>query len=168
VEAGALVFELRDLWPESIVAVGALRPSLTIRLLDALALHMYRKANAIVCVSRPFMDALIRRGIPASKLAYVPNGIDPAFWNAVTLRRLVRRSVSARARSLRAMSGRLAWPRVGTMLEAARLLKDRRPDVRFLVVGDGAERDELARRARHEGLGNVTFTGLLARERIPM
>jgi glycosyltransferase involved in cell wall biosynthesis len=56
---------------------------------------------------------------------------------------------------------------IGTVLDAARLLGRERPRLRFVIVGDGAEREALAARARAEGLDNVTFTGLVPRAEIP-
>jgi len=80
------VFELRDLWPESIPAVGAIRKSFALRLLERLELRMYRDATAIVCVTESFVRALRSRGIAAEKLHFVPNGIEPSFWQSADRR----------------------------------------------------------------------------------
>src|SRR5919108_1509430 len=74
------IFELRDLWPESIHAVGALRRSLALRMLEHIELNLYAHANAVVCVTQSFISNLERRGVDAQKLRYVPNGIAPEFW----------------------------------------------------------------------------------------
>ena len=76
------VFELRDLWPESIPAVGAMKRSLALRLLERLELRMYRDATAIVCLTEAFIRTLRARGIEAAKLHWIPNGIEPSFWQA--------------------------------------------------------------------------------------
>ena len=57
------VFELRDIWPESIKAVGAMGDSLAIRLLERLEMFLYRRARLIVSVTEGFRDTLARRGI---------------------------------------------------------------------------------------------------------
>ena len=75
------VFEVRDLWPESIPAVGAMRRSLALRVLERLEMRMYRDASAIVCLTESFVRSLAARGIEAAKLHFVPNGIVPAFWH---------------------------------------------------------------------------------------
>ena len=70
------VFELRDLWPESIKAVGALKDSSLIRLFEAVEMFLYRRASRIVSVTQSFKKNLVRRGIDGSKIDVVTNGVD--------------------------------------------------------------------------------------------
>ena len=70
------VFELRDLWPESIKAVGALKDSKLIRLFEALEMFLYRRASRIVSVTKSFKNNLIQRGIHGDKVDVVTNGVD--------------------------------------------------------------------------------------------
>ena len=70
------VFELRDLWPASIKAVGAMKESRTLRMLERLEMFLYRRATAIVSVTNAFKDELIARGIDGGKIAVVINGVD--------------------------------------------------------------------------------------------
>ena len=62
------VFELRDLWPASIVAVGAMGKSPAIRMLEHIELFLYRRAAAIVSVTESFREDLVARGIPREKI----------------------------------------------------------------------------------------------------
>ena len=70
------VFELRDLWPASIIAVGAMKNSLLITLLEKLELFLYKKADAIISVTNSFKDELISRGIDGNKIFVILNGVD--------------------------------------------------------------------------------------------
>ncbi len=70
------VFELRDLWPESIKTVGAMEDSAALRALERLELFLYRKASAVVAVTASFKRNLISRGIAGDKIAVVTNGVD--------------------------------------------------------------------------------------------
>jgi hypothetical protein len=70
------VFELRDLWPDSIVAVGAMKETRSIRLLRKLEYFLYRKAARIVSVTSSFKTVLTGNGIDPHKIAVVPNGVD--------------------------------------------------------------------------------------------
>jgi hypothetical protein len=70
------VFELRDLYPESLVTVGILQVGPLLRLLEGLELYLYRRAVAVVAVTEAFRENLIRRGIPGDKILVVTNGID--------------------------------------------------------------------------------------------
>src|SRR5688572_9276932 len=70
------VFELRDLWPASITAVGAMREGPVLRLFERLELFLYRKADAVVSVTEAFRGDLARRGIDRDKVHAVTNGAD--------------------------------------------------------------------------------------------
>ena len=70
------VFELGDLWPASIVAVGAMRPSLPVRLIEKLELFLYRRSACVVALTSAFRDNLIARGISPGKIEVVINGVD--------------------------------------------------------------------------------------------
>ena len=70
------VFELRDLWPESIRAVGVMKSGRVLDLLEKVELFLYRRASAVVSVTHAFKADLIRRGIGASKIHVVTNGAD--------------------------------------------------------------------------------------------
>jgi len=162
------VFELRDLWPESIPAVGAMKRSLALRLLERLELRMYRDATAIVCVTEAFIRTLQARGIEAAKLHWIPNGIEPSFWQAAD-RDAARAELGVRDDDvLASYVGTIGMAHgLGTLVAAAGLLRLRAPDVRILVVGDGAELAPLRDLVSRQGLSNVMFTGLVPREKVP-
>lgn len=75
------VFELRDIWPESIRVVGAMKDSKLLDALERLELFLYRKADAIVSVTHAFKDTLIRRGVDGSKIHVITNGVDISRFN---------------------------------------------------------------------------------------
>jgi glycosyltransferase involved in cell wall biosynthesis len=162
------VFELRDLWPESIPAVGAMKPSFALRLLERLELRMYRDATAIVCLTEAFIRTLQARGIEAEKLHWIPNGIEPSFWQAAD-RDAARAELGVRDDDvLASYVGTIGMAHdLGTLIAAAGLLRLRAPDVRILVVGDGAELSALRDLASRQGLGNIMFTGLVPRGKVP-
>lgn len=162
------VFELRDLWPESIPAVGAMRKSFALRLLERLELRMYRDATAIVAVSESFVRSLTARGIDAAKLRFVPNGIVPSFWQGADRNEERRRLDLQSGDVLVSYVGTIGMAHgLSTVLEAAASLKALAPAVNVLVVGDGAELEALRATAEREGLTNVRFTGLVPRTDVP-
>lgn len=164
------VFELRDLWPESIKVVGAMRDSLVIRWLERLELFLYRRADVIVSVTNAFKEHLISRGIDRDKITVITNGVDitrfsPTEKNAELARRL-------------GLEGKFVAGYVGTqgmahaldtLLEAAAILEQREAAGRYRIVllGDGAAKDELKRRATKMGLHNVLFLDTVAKEEVP-
>lgn len=161
------VFELGDLWPASIAAVGAMKQGLVLRLLERLELHLYRRASAVVALTQAFKRDLTRRGIPPDKIAVVINGVD--------LPRYAPRPRDAELAAMWALNGKFVVGYIGTLgmahglanvLEAAQKLRHR-DDVRFLLVGPGAERAQLIEEATRRGLDNVVFGGLQPKDSMP-
>src|SRR5262245_3563787 len=76
------VLEVRDLWPESIVAVGAMRPSRAIRLLEGLERRLYAAATRIVTVGEGYRRKLAERGVAPERVELVPNGVDLAMFRS--------------------------------------------------------------------------------------
>ena len=163
------VLEVRDLWPESIVAVNAMKPGLAIRFLGWLEQKLYAAAGLIVTVGDGYRSRLIERGVPSSKIAVITNGVDRETLKP-----------GARDESLRekfGLAGKFVCAYVGTIgmacgldvvLRAATLLKQQgRNDITFLLVGDGAVRDELQDQATGQELDNIIFAGLQPKPLIP-
>jgi glycosyltransferase involved in cell wall biosynthesis len=162
------VFELRDLWPESIPAVGAMRKSFALRVLERLAMRMYRDSSAVVCASEGFVKVLKSRGIDGSKLFFVPNGIVPAFWESASRADARRRLDLHEDDVLASYVGTIGMAHgLSTVLGAAAQLQTIAPNVKLLIVGDGAELDALRAAAARNGLSNVRFTGMVSRDQVP-
>ena len=75
------VLEVRDLWPESIIAVGALRYGFLVRLLERLETFLYRSADHVVVVSPAFREHVESRGVPPQDITVLPNGVDSGEYN---------------------------------------------------------------------------------------
>lgn len=162
------VFEVRDLWPESIPAVGAMRQSFALSMLEQLAMRMYRDSSAIVCLSESFVLALRAKGIEAAKLHFVPNGIVSAFWKAARREDERKKLGLEDSDVLASYVGTIGMAHgLSTVLSAAARLQTAVPKIKLLIVGDGAELDTLRAVAARDGLLNVRFTGLVPREEVP-
>ena len=163
------VFELRDLWPESIRAVGAMKSGRVLDLLERLELFLYRRAAHIVSVTRAFKRNLEDRGISGEKISVVTNGAD-----------LSRFSPMPRDETLAAelgLTGKIVVAYVGThgmahglqtLLKAAERIM-MAPDgdsIRFVLLGDGAEKAALKAEAAAKGLDNVLFLDSVPREEV--
>jgi glycosyltransferase involved in cell wall biosynthesis len=78
------VLEIRDLWPESILAVGAIKNPFIIHLLEWLELFAYRQADRIVPVTDAFQRYIEGKGIPKEKITVIKNGADLTLYKPVT------------------------------------------------------------------------------------
>lgn len=165
------VFELRDIWPESIKAVGALKDSFGIRMLERLEMFLYRKSTRIVGVTHAFKEVLTQRGIDPAKIDVVTNGVDltnfaPQKKNAELARKLgLENCFVAGYIGTHGMAHGLE-----TLLEAAKSLQDAGDvdDVRLLFLGDGARKAHLMEQAQTMGLRNVVFVDSVPKAEVPL
>ncbi len=163
------VFELRDIWPESIKTVGVLRDGPIISALEALEKFLYRRANRIVAVTHSFKTSLVQRGIPSDKIDVVTNGAD--------LSRFAPRPKPDELVDKLGLRGCFVAGYVGThglahgletLLDAAeRLLAEPQgASVRILLLGDGARKHLLVQQARQRRLDNVIFVDTVPKDQV--
>ncbi len=151
------VFELGDLWPASIAAVGAVKSNLALSLIEKLEIHLYRRSEAVVALTVAFKENLVGRGIAAEKIAVVANGVDTWRYGPADKDRDLAREWGLEGRFVVGYVGTHGMAHALTnVLDAAERLKER-DDIRFLLAGAGAERDGLIADAERRGLENVVF-----------
>jgi glycosyltransferase involved in cell wall biosynthesis len=163
------VFELRDIWPESIRVVGAMKQSKVLDLLEKVELFLYRKASAIVSVTHAFRTSLMRRGVNGDKIRVVTNGVD--------ISRFSPRDKDTELLLQHRLQGKFVAGYIGThglahaldtLLDAATALKAA-PDgdrFRIILLGDGANKASLRQRAEAEGLDNVIFVDSVSKDQV--
>jgi glycosyltransferase involved in cell wall biosynthesis len=149
------IFELRDLWPASIVAVGAMRKSRLIRWLERIELQMYRDADAIVSVTHAFKADLVRRGIDTAKIEVVLNGVDLARYRPMPKDEALLDQLDLRGKFVVGYLGTHGMAHaLDKVADTVTLLRDH-PGIVFLFAGAGAKRAELEETVRARKLGNV-------------
>lgn len=160
------VFELRDLWPDSIVAVGAMQETLLIRALRKLEYFLYRKATRIVSVTQSFREILSRNGIVLGKIEVVPNGADLKAYRPGERSEMLAQKVGCKGKFVAAYVGTIGLAHgLGTLLDAAEQLRGRE-DIAFVLVGTGAEEKALAAEAGRRSLENVHFAGSVSKAEV--
>lgn len=163
------VFELRDLWPDSIRAVGALRSTWILRLLERLELYLYRKAALVVAVTESFRDNLVARGVASHSIKVVTNGVD--------LSRFSPAPKDARLVDQLGLGGKFVVGYVGThglahgletILDAAAtfLASDDSGRVSFMMLGDGARKKALQSDAARRALRNIVFIDSVPKDEV--
>ena len=165
-----LIFEVRDLWPESLAGTGiGSEHSCFYRLLEKMALFLYRRSTKIVVVTDGFRKELVsKKGISSDKIEVIKNGVDPDLFKPL--------SNAERIKSELGFGGKFVVSYIGTIglshgieivLEAAKLLTTKLSNLVFLIVGEGPERDKVLRVKSDDNLTNLLFFGEQPRERIP-
>jgi glycosyltransferase involved in cell wall biosynthesis len=164
------VLEVRDIWPDSIVAVGALEEGRITRTLGKLERALYDGADHIVAVGDGYRMNMIRKGVGPSRISVITNGVDTGLFEPREPDQELRARLGFSAETfVVTFAGTIGMASdLGVVLDAAGRLKAKgRDDIAFLLVGDGAQRAELEERARSEGLTSVVFTGLVPRAELP-
>ncbi len=160
------IFELRDIWPESLVAVGVARKSRMIAFLEKIEMAMYRSATRVVALTPAFKTQLIRRGISAGKIDVITNGADLTLWKP--------RPKDHDWLERHNLQGKFILAYVGThglahgldfIVQTAALVPD--PRIHFLFVGDGGAKSEAVSLARELNLKNVTFLDSVPKAQVP-
>jgi glycosyltransferase involved in cell wall biosynthesis len=163
------VFEVRDLWPESIIAVEAMRENLVVRLLQRVAGHLYRRSTRIVTVGSGYKRQIEERyAIAADKMEVVPNGIDIELFVPGPRQNEVRREFGWGDRFVMLYVGTHGMAHaLHVVLDAAQELRDD-ADKLFVFVGEGARKEQLKRRTAELELPNVQFIDQQPKRRIPL
>lgn len=161
-------FEVRDLWPESLIAVGAgTESSMMFRMLRKVASFLYRHADSIVVVTPAFKTELIRKWhLPQEKIAIVENGVETELFERPVTNQ-VRRELGLEGNFIVCYIGTLGWAQgLQTILHAAEKARAGMPELVFLLVGAGAEREQLQQAAAARALSNVIFIDQQPRQRV--
>ncbi len=164
------VFELRDLWPESIRAVGAMKESRVLNLLEKFELFLYRRSSRVVVVTNSFRENLITRGIDPEKIGVVRNGVDLSRFRPMPRDAKLELELELNDKFVVGYVGTHGMAHaLDTVLDAAAAVQDTKEGghIRFLFLGDGAEKARLITRAREMGLTNSIFLDSVSREEVP-
>ena len=162
------IFEVRDLWPESLAAVGAGdATSLLHRTLGSIAGFLYRHSDHIVVVTPAFKDHLVHHwSVPREKISVVENGVETDLFRPGS--RDHSRQSSAPKKFRVCYIGTMGWAHgLDTVVEVAHQFQSRAPEVEFLLVGEGADKERVKALAVEKGLSNLSFGDQLPREHIP-
>ena len=161
------VFEVRDLWPESIVSVGAMKTGFAVRCLEGLEKFAYNQADEIVSVTDAFVPHISDRLKRHTPVSVLKNGVNFDLFRKSDDAEAVKARFGLEGRFIAAYVGTHGMAHgLDTILDAADRLRDD-PRIGFLLVGDGAERERLAGRARQMAFTNVHIAGQRPKSEMP-
>ena len=165
----SFVLEIRDIWPESMSAVNAGLPTPLLKVIGVMEKIMYKSAKHIVTVGDGYVGRLIERGVPEEKISVVMNGVDQSLFYPRPVNHDLLKQYGVDGKFICSYVGTIGMAcGLKTVLQAAELLKAQgNDDIRFLLVGDGAVKNELEREAEEKNLHNVVFTGRRPKEEMP-
>jgi len=163
------VFELRDIWPESIKTVGAAKGSRVINFLQKIEMFLYRKANAIICVTNSYKKYLIDKGIDPNKISVITNGVDSSrFAPKAKSENLINQLNLKDCFVLGYIGTHGLAHHLETIIDSAEKIETAYPDlkIKFIFLGDGASKKQLQVYALDKGISNVIFVDTVSKDEV--
>jgi glycosyltransferase involved in cell wall biosynthesis len=159
------IMEVRDLWPESIKNVNVMKDNFLIKYLEWEEMRCYRKAKAIVTVTDSFKKVIVSRGIPEKKFKVVKNGANLELFRPKVKDGALLRELRLESKFIVAYIGTHGMAhKLDFLLRAAQKLSN--PNIHFLFIGDGAEKEGLVRLHKKLELTNVTLLSSVSKSKI--
>ncbi len=164
ISGAPFVLDVRDLWPAAAVSLGQLSSPSAMRASSAIERHLYRRATAVVAVTRPFCSHIDAIRDKAPKTSLVPNGTLESFFDSHSTGGRADLGVDP-SRFLATFAGNLGIAQaLPTILDAAEIARD---SIDVAVVGDGPIRETLIADASARGLDNVHFHPQVPLDQMP-
>lgn len=160
------IMEVRDLWPESIAAVGAMRKSSIIyRILERIELHLYRSAKSIIVVTNSFKTKIEGYGISPAKIEVIKNGVDSSKFQPVAKDQELIKELHLTDKFVVGYIGTHGMAHaLSFILDCAKEFSN--PNIHFILQGDGAEKQNLQQKALNENIENVSFLPFVSKSEI--
>ena len=163
----AWVLEIRDLWPESILAVGAVTNKRVIKVLEGIERFVYRKADHIVSVTHAFKDHISKNGALEEDISVIRNGVDLSFFEDAPSDAEFAKHIGVEDKFVASYVGTHGMAHgLDLIIEAADRLRDH-PNIVFVMAGDGSERKRLEQELIDRQLPNVRILGQLPKADMP-
>ncbi|EKD26620.1 MAG: hypothetical protein ACD_79C01093G0003 [uncultured bacterium] len=160
------VFEVRDLWPGIFIELNVLKNKLLIKILETIEMYLYKKAMMVVTVTRGFKENIAVRGIKKEKIEVITNGADIQKFSPEAEKLDFEKMYSIpKGKFVVLYAGAHGISHgLESVLNAANELMKKAPDVHFLFVGEGAEKEKLLKLKAGLNLSNVSFFGSIEKE----
>ena len=157
-------FEITDLWPQSMIEFGAFsKNNLIVLILGVLEKYLFKKAEKIIIIPPHIDKYIISRRIPKEKIVWIPNGLDLSFYQNM------KDYDGGKPNKIVCMYAGIFSQYAGleTILKAAKILQNKgNKSVKFVLLGDGAEKPKLLEMAKSLNLQNVEFHDMVPRTEV--
>lgn len=153
-----IIFNVADLWPDSIRDLGLMRDGAVLQMAGALEKWSYRTADKVNAVTEGILSTLEKEKlVPKKKILFLPNGVDINLFRPATPDTALARQLGFENKKVFLYAGTLGYAQgLDIVLDAAARLKHR-SDIIFVFIGDGSEKSRLREMARNYHLDNVVF-----------
>jgi len=160
------IFELRDLWPESIKTVGVMKQGKTIELLEKIELKLYKDSSKVIAVTHSFKENLIYRGINPTKIDVVTNGSNIELFYPREKDQNIINKLKLKNKFIVGYIGTHGMAHsLDFIIKSIARIEDK--SIHFLFIGDGAMKKRIINIAQKLQLTNVTFLNPISKDEVP-
>jgi len=161
------IYEIHDMWPETLMATGMMRSRMVLTMLNRLARFIYNRAAAITVISPGFKRNLIAKGVPADKIHVISDWADEDLYRPLPPDQALAAEHGLAGRFNIVYAGNMGFAQgLDTVIEAAQQFSDL-PEVQFVLIGDGVDEARLRQMVVQRQVSNVRFLGRQPAERMP-
>ncbi|MHA7108839.1 glycosyltransferase family 4 protein [Sunxiuqinia elliptica] len=159
------IMEVRDLWPESIKTVGAMKDNIFIRYFEKEELWCYRSASKIVTVTDAFKENLVRKGITPEKIHVVKNGANLNLFKPVEKDEQLLNELGLQGKTILGYIGTHGMAhKLDFLADCAKQLEN--TNYHFLFLGNGAEKQKLVDKVKQEQIKNITLLDSVPKNKV--
>jgi len=160
------IFELRDIWPESIQSVGAMKHKKTLDFLEKIELGLYRDSDRVIAVTDAFKKNLISRGISANKISVVTNGSNIELFNIKDKNQKLIKELNLEDKFIVGYIGTHGMAHsLDFIIQSISKIDDN--SIHFLFIGNGVMKDIIVQLATELNIKNITFLDSISKEEVP-
>ena len=162
-----VIFNVSDLWPDSIVDLRLMREGWLIRRARNLEQSSYHHARYVCAVTEGIRDGLLGKGVPPEKILFLPNGVDVRLFTPTIANEKLRQKLGLVGKHVILFAGTHSYAQnLDCVLHAANILR-RHSTIHFLFVGSGSAKPDLLSLAERLQLLNVTFLDPVPQNQVP-
>ena len=157
------VMEVRDLWPDSIKAVGAMKESIVLKYFSKEEIWCYRSAEKIVVVTDSFKREIIKKGIPAEKIFVIKNGANTELFRPQEKSKELLRKYKMEGKRVLGYIGTLGMAhKIDFLIDCVKGLDD----YVLMILGNGAERENIKAKIENENIKNVVLVDAVPKNEV--
>ena len=157
------IMEVRDLWPDSIKAVGAMKENFVLNYFSKEEKWCYKSAEKIIVVTRSFKEEIIKKGIPAEKIHIVKNGANMELFRPREKSQELLEKYGLTGKKVLGYIGTLGMAhKIDFLLDCVKELKD----YSLLIMGEGAEKEKIKQKIKEENITNVVLLDSVPKDKV--
>lgn len=159
------IMEVRDLWPEAIKSVGLLKNNLIFKYLEWQEISCYNSASIIIVVTNSFKKEIVKKGISASKIRVVTNGVNLALFKPHEKDKALLNKMNLEGKLILGYIGTIGLAhKLDFIMDCAKKLKH--TNIHFLFIGSGSEKENLEHKKQIENIANVTILETIPKDKL--